>query len=84
MLEQSNYWKIFGISEKGFNGPAHLTIVVQCCFEPAEQQVPECRASVHRPDYVHMPRLRIVTVADPRHYSASVTHMLTALPACLI
>jgi hypothetical protein len=34
-LGHSNYWKIFGILEKGFNGPALLHSAVRCRFELA-------------------------------------------------
>jgi hypothetical protein len=47
-LEQSNYWKIFGLLEKGFNGPAHMHSAVWCCFDLAEH-----RASVWHPDRAH-------------------------------
>jgi hypothetical protein len=53
-LEQSNYWKIFGILEKGFNGPARLHSAVRCRFELTAYKAPECRASVHHPDHAHL------------------------------
>jgi hypothetical protein len=39
-LEQSNYWKIFGLLEKGFNRPAHLHSAVRCHFELAARRAP--------------------------------------------
>jgi hypothetical protein len=49
-LGQSNYLKLFGILEKGFNGPARLHSAVRCYFELAVHWAPERHASVHRLD----------------------------------
>jgi hypothetical protein len=34
-LGQLNYWKIFGILEKGFNRPSRLHSAARCRFEPS-------------------------------------------------